>query len=226
MALVPLPPAPCVIQPAQQLAETREEGSVIVIRRNWQLDDMDLDSSSSYKPEASMSPLPAPRKKAKGKQKAITTADDSDDMPLLKLAPPKPVEKVSKSKDRRSPKPTGKTHTPACELCQKRGIACQEEVGGGSCVLCMKGKTRCDYALQKATRPTIRHRKDSRPTEATVQKRRVKKSMPYVEVSDEESQEVTVRPQVPAPAPMQSPAPIQMPETMQTLEHGKSTLTK
>ena len=174
------------------------------------------DSGDEYKPST---PSPkAPAKKDKGKQRARLTSEESD-VPLAQMiaSSSKTVMQPAQPRkrnyqNRRDALATGEIHETACEHCAKKGLQCEKEVGGGACVACSRGKIKCMHAAAKKVkaqrrRISIKVAKRAMP----VEKKRVMKSRPYVEVSDEDSEPATFRHQQPAPPPAPTPPPAPAP---------------
>jgi hypothetical protein len=190
--------------------------SVVRVKRKQMADAMDVDDSddgSDYRPSALAPSSEQSRKKDKGKQRATPFPQPATTSPNV----PEQVRE-HRWKNRRHAEATGEIHETPCEHCDKRGVACEKEVGGGACVLCWKGKVKCKYSAVRNVRPRQRRTGVKRAkSEIPVEKRRAKKSTPYVNVtSDEDSEEIAVPPSgatvpapsgAPAPAPSGAPAP-------------------
>jgi hypothetical protein len=173
--------------------------------------------------DEAVTPPKPPAKKDKGKQKARPSSDDEEpladllSMQLEKKAPVTGDEENSGAKtvarkpfgweNRRKPTATGEYHDPPCDNCARRGLPCAKEEGGGACVLCWKGKIKCNYSTVKNTRPRQRQRRVyAKRTKVQVGvERRVKKSSRYVDVATEdEMSAASASKEVPAP---KRPAP-------------------
>jgi hypothetical protein len=182
---------------------------------------MDVDdaraSDKDYTPSPPETPQPVVKKK-KGKQRKVEkTPEDNSDVPLSNLVAASTKEK----KYWRPPRATGENHEAPCEHCEKKEIPCQKEVGGGACVECCRGKVKCIHSTVKNTRPRKRRRVVVKvPVERmAVEKRRPKKSMPYVEVTDDENEDKTTG--RPAPASLQAPALNVAAQAAVNFEHGQ-----
>ena len=96
-----------------------------------------------------------------------------------------PAEK----KQRRQAEGTGTMHDPPCDCCERRGISCEKERGGGACVMCFRLKEKCNYSgkrqkdgKEKVVKVTVKMAKTKEP-------RRVVKKRCEDDISDDEDEE-------------------------------------
>jgi hypothetical protein len=128
-------------------------------------------------------------------------------------------------KYRCQPAATREMHETACEPCTKRGLTCEKEAGGGVCVSCCKLKIKCNHSAVKNVRPRRQRVVVKRAPSDIPVERRVKKSMPYIEVTsdDEPAQGPSQRLE---PGPSRVPAPSQMLAPARDSDNGEQSSSK